>query len=160
RRRADQLAFLAFDRDTGVIADLGAKAGERVEDGGLAAIRIAGEDDVVRGRNFPGRFLFGRYGTWIHDHCLALEWLFTVPKQQSPPSSLAGTRTKFILLRIACLRTHLHQNLFRLALAQREIVAADFYLNGIAERREADEFDFGADEQTHFHQARAAAGRN
>ena len=44
--RAEQFAFLAFDGDAGVIADLGAQAGERIEQGRLAAIRIARQDDV------------------------------------------------------------------------------------------------------------------
>src|SRR5262249_18127494 len=52
----------------------------------------------------------------------------------------------------------LHQNLLRFTLPQREIVAANFYLNRIAERREADEFDFRADEESHFHEALAAVG--
>ena len=45
RRGAQQFAFLAFDGDAGVIADLGAQTGERVEQGRLAAIRIARQDD-------------------------------------------------------------------------------------------------------------------
>jgi hypothetical protein len=46
RRGAEQPAFLAFDRHAGVIAHLGAQSGERVEQGRLAAIRIARQNDV------------------------------------------------------------------------------------------------------------------
>ena len=42
---AKQFAFLAFDGDAGVIPDLGAQTGKRVEQGRLAAIRIARQDD-------------------------------------------------------------------------------------------------------------------
>src|ERR1041385_2354706 len=48
-RRPLQAAFLALDRDTGVVADLGAKSGQRVEQRGLAAIGIARENDVASG---------------------------------------------------------------------------------------------------------------
>lgn len=57
------------------------------------------------------------------------------------------------------LRVRLHQNLLRLVLAQREIVAAHFDLDWIAHRCEADQLDFRAYEQAHFHQARAGGGR-
>lgn len=56
------------------------------------------------------------------------------------------------------LSTNPHPNLLRLAFAQREIVAANFYFNRIAEWREADELNRAAYEQTHFHQARTARG--
>jgi hypothetical protein len=43
---AGEFAFLAFDGDAGVIADLGAQAGEGIEQRRLAAIGIAGQGDV------------------------------------------------------------------------------------------------------------------
>ena len=42
----DEFAFLAFDSDTRVIADLGAQPRERIEQRRLAAIGIAGQGDV------------------------------------------------------------------------------------------------------------------
>ena len=50
------------------------------------------------------------------------------------------------------------KNLFRLTLPQRQIVAAHFDFHRVTHRREADEFDFGADEQAHFHEAWAVGG--
>jgi hypothetical protein len=44
-------------------------------------------------------------------------------------------------------------------LAQCEVVATHLDLNGIAQGREADKFDRGADEQAHFHEARTFCGR-
>jgi hypothetical protein len=43
---AEKAAFFAFDGDAGVVTDFRAEAGEGVEKGCLAAIGIAGEDDV------------------------------------------------------------------------------------------------------------------
>src|SRR6185436_11360351 len=45
-RHAEQPAFFAFDCDTGIVAHFGAQAGQRIEERGLAAIGIPGEDDV------------------------------------------------------------------------------------------------------------------
>ena len=44
-RRPSKRAFLAFDRDAGVIAHLGPQPGQRVEEGGLPAVRVAGQHD-------------------------------------------------------------------------------------------------------------------
>jgi hypothetical protein len=52
------------------------------------------------------------------------------------------------------------EDLLGLAFPQGEIVTADFDFHRIAQRGEANKFDFGADQQTHFHQARAAGRRD
>jgi hypothetical protein len=44
-RHPTQQAFLTFDGDTGVVADLGAKAGQGIEEGRFATVRVAGEHD-------------------------------------------------------------------------------------------------------------------
>ena len=54
----------------------------------------------------------------------------------------------------------LHEDLFRFAFAEGEIVAANFYFDGVAERREADEFNTCADEKAHFHESGASGGRD
>ena len=43
--------------------------------------------------------------------------------------------------------------------AESEIVAAHANFNGVAQRRKADEFDWGSDQEAHFHQAWPAFGR-
>ena len=55
--RRDRNAFLALDRNAGVVRDLLAAAGEQIEERGLAAVRIADQSDQLRGAS--------RYGT--HD---------------------------------------------------------------------------------------------
>ena len=45
-RRACEAAFLALDGDAGVVGDLLATAGERVEQRGLAAVRVADQGDA------------------------------------------------------------------------------------------------------------------
>ena len=57
---------------------------------------------------------------------------------------------------MATVLSGINEDLFRLVLAQGEVVAADFDFDGVTQWREADEFDLGADEQAHFHQPRAA----
>lgn len=42
--------------------------------------------------------------------------------------------------------------------AEGEIVAAHADFDGVAQRRKADEFDWSTDQETHFHEARAAFG--
>jgi len=44
--RGQEPAFLAFDGDARIIADLRAQSRQRVEERGLAAVRIAGEHDI------------------------------------------------------------------------------------------------------------------
>jgi hypothetical protein len=51
------------------------------------------------------------------------------------------------------------QDPFGLVFAQREVIAAHLDFDRVAQRCEADQFDLGADEQAHFHEARAAFGR-
>ena len=48
-------AFFSLHRDPGVVADAGAKAGQGVEQRGLAAVRVAGEDDGEGLHRFSGR---------------------------------------------------------------------------------------------------------
>ena len=62
RRRAQQPAFLALHRHAGVVADFGAQTGQRVEQRRLAAVRIAGQDDVRRRRRTRLRGRSGRMG--------------------------------------------------------------------------------------------------
>jgi hypothetical protein len=59
RRRAEQAAFLALDGHARVVAHTRAQAGQRVEQRGLAAIGIAGQDDVA-GRSRGGHFFVTR----------------------------------------------------------------------------------------------------
>ena len=47
-RGAEQAAFLTLDGHARVIADLCAQAGQRVEQRGLAAVGVAGQDDARR----------------------------------------------------------------------------------------------------------------
>ncbi len=51
---AQQTAFLAFNGDARIVADLGAQASQGVEESGLAAVRVAGEDDVGSGGGLSG----------------------------------------------------------------------------------------------------------
>ena len=53
------------------------------------------------------------------------------------------------------LTCHPHENLLRLMLAQSQVVAANFDFDRITQWREPHEFDAGADEQSHFEEARA-----
>ena len=48
-RRVKELSFLALNCDAGVITHFGAQPGQRVEQGGLAAIRIARQRHIWRG---------------------------------------------------------------------------------------------------------------
>ena len=48
-------AFFSLHRDPGVVADAGAKAGQGIEQRGLAAVRVAGKDDGEGLHRFSGR---------------------------------------------------------------------------------------------------------
>src|SRR5437660_9210399 len=50
------------------------------------------------------------------------------------------------------------EDLLGFMFAEGEIIAADSNLNRIAQGRKADEFDGSTDQETHFHQSRAAFG--
>lgn len=53
-----------------------------------------------------------------------------------------------------------HPDLLGLVPSQGEMIATHLDLERIAQRREADQFDGGADEQSHFHQATTMFGRD
>jgi hypothetical protein len=54
----------------------------------------------------------------------------------------------------------IHQDLLGFAFTEGKIVTANFDFHRITHRREANQFHFGSHQQSHFHESRAAAGRN
>lgn len=57
------------------------------------------------------------------------------------------------------LRFRSDEDLIGFMFAESEIVAAHANLDRVTQRRKADQFDGSSDQQTHFHQARPAFGR-
>ena len=131
----------ARDGDARVVADARPRAGQGVEDRGLAGVGIAGDEntrDARRGR-------------------------LRARRERREAAGLRGSRRSRGRLRaivtVRRVRFRAQRNAGRLGAAQRQQIAAQPDLERVAERRPADHLDPRAGQQAHLHEPAADARR-